>query len=347
MRDYRIWSNEEKGVVIGGSAFNIKSESLKIPTFTFDQVKDLYLQHTAETGQKFAADAIEYAFEQTQGQPWLANALAYEACFRDVKDRSQSITRDILIRARETVIERQDIHLDVIIHKLEEPRIRNIVDRVISGVSESKPIPKADRLYAIDMGILCVNEDRVLDIANPIYREIIPRVLSEETQSALTDKTIWYQNEDKSLNMKKLLEAFTQFYRENAEFWLKGCDYKESAPHLLMMAFLQRIVNGGGRIDREYALGRRRVDLLVWWPVGEGDLYSAKAFQRIVIELKVRLRPDFYEKGLEQTADYMDKSDATEGHLIIFDRDMDKPWDEKIYQRVEGHGGKTINIWAM
>jgi hypothetical protein len=151
------------------------------------------------------------------------------------------------------------------------------------------------------------------------------------------------------LNMHKLLEAFTQFFRENSEAWLKGCDYKESAPHLLMMAFLQRVINGGGRIDREYALGRRRVDLLVLWPLGEGDLYSATSFQRIVIELKVRhpMRTSCYQNGIEQTADYMDKSNADEGHLILFDRDESKSWEEKIYQRVKQFDGKTVNVWAL
>ena len=45
--------------------------------------------------------------------------------------------------------------------------------------------------------------------------------------------------------------------------------YREAGPQLLLQAFLQRIVNGGGRIEREYGLGRRRTDLLVFWPQGE------------------------------------------------------------------------------
>ncbi len=61
-------------------------------------------------------------------------------------------------------------------------------------------------------------------------------------------------NPDKSINMDKLLNAFTQFFRENSDMWLEKIDYKEAGPHLLLMAFLQRIVNGGGKIHREYAL---------------------------------------------------------------------------------------------
>jgi hypothetical protein len=43
------------------------------------------------------------------------------------------------------------------------------------------------------------------------------------------------------------------------------------------MAFLQRIINGGGHIIREYALGRKRMDLGVFF--GE---------QRFAIEIKNR-----------------------------------------------------------
>lgn len=37
-----------------------------------------------------------------------------------------------------------------------------------------------------------------------------------------------------------------------------------------MQAFLQRIVNSGGWIEREYGLGKMRTDLLVIWNV-RGD----------------------------------------------------------------------------
>ena len=35
-------------------------------------------------------------------------------------------------------------------------------------------------------------------------------------------------------------------------------------------------------------------------------------------------------EGLEQTAAYMDRRDAEVGHLIVFDRTPDVPWDDKM-----------------
>ncbi|MEP6802903.1 MAG: ATP-binding protein, partial [Flavobacterium sp.] len=104
VRDYRIWSESENNMVLGGSAFNIKAESLVLNSFSLEQVRDLYNQHSYETGQQFTDEAVDYAFYLTQGQPWLVNALAYQACFRDVTDRTQAITKEIIERAKDVLI---------------------------------------------------------------------------------------------------------------------------------------------------------------------------------------------------------------------------------------------------
>lgn len=335
VRDYRIYSDETGTMVLGGSAFNIKAESLTLAGFTHDQVKELYEQHTAETGQKFTAEAIDYAFEQTRGQPWLVNALAYQACFRDVIDRSQPITREIMERAKEALIRRRDTHIDVLIDRLREPRVRAVIEPIIMGDTVVENLPPDDVQYAIDLGLV-VRREKTLDIANPIYREVFPRELTATTQDFLTQQSAWFIGPDGLLDMPKLLTAFSEFFRDNSGFWLERFDYKEAGPHLLLMAFLQRIINGGGSIQREYALGRRRVDLLILWKA-----------QRIVVELKIYYGPKALSEGLVQTAQYMDTSHATEGHLVIFDRNPKKSWDEKIYQRQEIVDNKTITVWGM
>ena len=82
VRDYRIHASSEKEVITGGSAFNIRSESLRLGDFSRREILSLLAQHTEETGQPFTPEAAERVWTQTQGQPWLVNALAYDACFR-------------------------------------------------------------------------------------------------------------------------------------------------------------------------------------------------------------------------------------------------------------------------
>ena len=136
--------------------------------------------------------------------------------------------------------------------------------------------------------------------------------------------------------------AQLEFFREHSEHWVDRLDYKETGPQLLLQAFLQRIVNSGGRIDREYGLGRKRVDLMVAWKHDQGT-------QKIVMELKIVYGSPAktLAEGLPQTAEYMDKCGTDEGHLILFDRDPGKTWEEKIFKRVETCLNKKIAVWDM
>lgn len=333
VRDYRVWSDEQNNMVLGGSAFNIKAESIRLADFSFAQVQELYNQHTRETGQKFTDEAIDHAFYLTQGQPWLVNALAYQACFRDVTDRNQPITKDVIERSKEALIKRRDTHIDVLVDRLHEPRVRHIIEAILVGGAGQEQFSADDVQYARDLGLI---KQKELIIANSIYQEIIPRELTWTKEETILYKTAWYVRPDGSLDMHKLLASFAQFFRENSDVWLQKFDYKEAGPHLLLMAFLQRILNGGGTLHREYALGRGRVDLLVTWKN-----------QKIVIELKLLRGEKTLPKGLEQTAEYIDINNATEGHLIIFDRSPDKSWDEKVYEKTAEYTGKKIAVWGM
>ncbi|GAB6163677.1 hypothetical protein JCM12298_28370 [Desulfothermus naphthae] len=107
--------------------------------------------------------------------------------------------------------------------------------------------------------------------------------------------------------MVKLMRAFQEFFREHSESWLERFQYKEAGPQLLMQAFLQRIVNSGGRIEREYGLGRKRTDLLLIWHIGTSSFLEAKKVQKVVIELKVLYKSldKTIEEGLSQTYEYM------------------------------------------
>ena len=132
---------------------------------------------------------------------------------------------------------------------------------------------------------------------------------------------IWYVDADGGLNVVKLLAAFQEFFREHSEHWVQRFDYLEAGPQLLLQAFLQRVVNGGGCIEREYGLGRGRTDLLIVWPQGV-------ATRRFVVECKMlhRSLEQTVHDGLAQTAAYMDRCGAEEGHLVLFDRTEGKPW---------------------
>ena len=359
VRDYRIRSSTEKALVAGGSAFNVKAESLRLGDFSRDEVLSLLAQHTAETGQVFTAEAVETVWEQSRGQPWLVNALAYEACFRDkaMRDRARPVTAETILDAREALIARRATHLEQLTDKLEEERVRRIIEPLLSGDPGIDIIPADDLQYVRDLGL--IRQAAPIAIANPIYREVIPRELTWTTQETMmTREPTWYVSTDGRLLSEKLLGEFQVFFRGHSEHWVARFQYKEAGPQLLLQAFLHRIVNGGGRVEREYGLGRMRVDLLVVWPVrggrdvdtGEGEAGRTPAFvQRVVVECKV-VRGSLartIERGLEQTREYMDRCGAEEGHLVVFDRTPGRTWEEKVFRREETGGGAPVTVWGM
>ena len=331
VRDYRIHSTAEEAIIAGGSAFNVKAKSLRLGDFSRKEISLLLAQHAEATGQAFTGDARDEMWELTRGQPWLVNALAYQACFesRAGRDRTRPISADALLDAREQLVLRRETHLDQLTDKLREERVRRVVEPLLSGVPSVETIPSDDLQYVRDLGL--VRRDGPLAIANPIYREVIPRDLTWTTQEiTITHDPAWYVAPNGALQVDGLLAAFQEFFREHSEHWVERFQYKEAGPQLLLQAFLQRIVNSGGRIEREYGLGRMRVDLLVVWPVrGSGDGRGtpvvhpgSRAVQKVAIECKVlhgSLERTLSE-GLRQTAAYMDRCGADEGHLVVFDR---------------------------
>ena len=350
VRDYRIvLSNQD--IITGGSAFNIKAESLRLGNFSKEEIRELYMQHTQETGQQWNEACFPMVWEATEGQPWLVNALAHEVTFKmkENRDRSITITPDMLYRAQEQIIYRRDTHIDILIDKLKEERVKRVIEPILANSSEADDslIPSDDIQYVVDMGLIKVERGKPRRIANGIYREIIPRELTWSTQTGLTQQPQWYQNADGSINMEKLMLDFQQFFRQNADSWIGKFDYAEAGPQLLMQAFLQRVVNGGGYIDREYGLGRKRTDLLIRKPLG--DSYGVPV-QRIVLELKIKrgTLDTVIADGLEQTWEYMDTvGSVDEGHLIIFDRDSQKSWEERIWHRPCEYQGHPIMVWGM
>ena len=325
-----------------GSPFNIKAESLRLGDFTEAETRALLGQHTEETEQSFDDEALELVWSQTRGQPWLVNALAHEACFRsrEGRDRSRTVTAADIRNARERLIEGRATHLHDLAARLGEDRVRRVVEPILSG-DYGDAITDDDLEYARDLGLVALDDP--IRIANPIYAEVVPRVVASRAQRAMHEPTAPYVREGR-LDLERLMGAFQQWFRENSEHWRERFGSYEAGPQLLLHSFLHRVVNGGGWIHREQPLGAGRADLLIVWPDPEGD-----GARRYVVECKLARRgvERAVAEGLPQTTRYMDRCGAESGHLVVFDLDGGRSWEEKIYRRAEEHEGKSIIVWGM
>jgi hypothetical protein len=340
VRDYRMHQGDGE-VITGGSAFNIKAKSLSMGNFSEAETKALILQHTTDTGQVFEERIFPELWLDTKGQPWLVNALGYEMTWenRPSRDRNTLITLEQYKQARERLIYSRATHLDQLADKLREPRVHGVIAAMLSGEEETNQvmINPDDQQYVMDLGLVSYSSRQGLYISNRIYQEVIPRELTWIAQTRITNQQqAWYVANDGRMDMTKLLAGFQQFYRENADIWVHKFDYQEAAPQLLMQAFLQRIINGGGRINREYALGRKRTDLFIEWPIDEDKGFNGEV-QRVVIEIKIMTEKKSLDtvisEGIVQTKAYAQQMGTAEAYLVIFDRRAKLDWDEKIWQK--------------
>ncbi len=342
IRDYRIRSSKDSGAITGGTAFNIKAEALRMEDFTKDEMTDLYGQHTMETGQIFSDEALEQAWEFTQGQPWLVNALGYESCFKFEENRTREITLEIICQSMENIIRRRYTHIEQLADVLWDERVQRIIEPILVGRTFDDGLNVEDVQYVKDLGLVKEDQNGKLAIANYIYQEAIPRELSWSTQMGIQVQADSYMASDGRLDMDKLMSVFQLFFINFSEQWIDKFEYKEAGPQLLMQAFLQRIVGKNGRIKREYGPGMRRTDLLVTWQYNND-------IQKTFIGLK--FLHDFPEtsllKNVKETREYVKDYEAEEGHLVIFDRTPDRSWDIKTFSYKRKLRGKRIRVWGM
>src|SRR5262249_59586300 len=128
VRDYKAASGGDPNRLGTASPFNIKLESLRLGDFTPDEVRELYAQHSTETGQEFTPDAVDRAIELTAGQPWLVNALAQEVIEEIAVPTPEPITVEHMEQAKERLVLARATHLDSLAAKLAQPPVRQVIE---------------------------------------------------------------------------------------------------------------------------------------------------------------------------------------------------------------------------
>jgi hypothetical protein len=236
----------------------------------------------------------------------------------------ETVAVEHIREAREQMILAREAHLDALAYRLEDPHIRSVMETLMTGEPDPLLAQGESFRLCLDLGLVAL-EKGTPQVANPIYREVIARQMTFSTQLAIPEPEWKWEKADGTLNMDALLKEFQKFWRSNSEVWEEKLDYPEAFPHLLLMAFLQRVTNGEGWIEREYAAGRGRMDLAVeykgaWNIIEIKLLRQGKTFETVMGE------------GSRQTLGYRDRlSVKANCYLIIFDRRPEKlSWDERL-----------------
>ena len=347
VRDYKVapGGSDHLGT---SSPFNVKRKSVQVANFDRDDIASLYAQHTAETGQPFTPAAIDRMVELTGGQPHLVNALANDVIAEQQWRGAVDVPQ--IDAAKERIIQQRGTHFDSLMARLRDERVRRVLQPILAGAVSG--FDDEDLRYCRDLGL--VDDSSPPQVANAIYREVIARKLTGRVQTGIPQAPHRWRTADGRLDIAKVREGFTLFWQEHAEGLVKQEDYHEVAAQLVVMAYLQAAVNGGGHVEREYAAGTGRMDILIKWPVadesGTVDLYG-KRFERHLFELKVWYedRADPTPQALTQVGEYLQRVPCESASVLVFDRreaTLARKWRQRLVVREERPVVEGLAVWV-
>ncbi|MDR2200213.1 MAG: AAA-like domain-containing protein [Deltaproteobacteria bacterium] len=242
IRDYRIKISSDSDSPGSASPFNIITESLTLPDFSPADVLSLYAQHTKATGQVFQKKAVQKAWDWSEGQPWLVNALASEAVENILQnDYTNTVRASHIDLAADNLVRRRDAHIDSLLAKLHDPLVSQVVESMLSlSDIPSSALPREKEKvesyndsiqYCIDLGL--VKKDVKLRPANKIYSSVIIRCLNENVQEMFPKNVEGKWMDGKKIDMTSLLKEFQIFWALNSAKYLGAVNFLEAAPQLI------------------------------------------------------------------------------------------------------------------
>ena len=231
------------------SPFNIKLKSLRLGDFTADEVRELYAQHTADTGQEFTADAVDRACRATPAgsrgwsTPWPGRSSR-----RSASRSSEPITVDHMEQAKERLILARATHLDSLAARLAEPRVRRVIEPVIAGDTWSDARPDLRRRPALRCATSAWSPPPTRS-ASPT-RSTARSSSGSSAPASRSNVVVDPRSFVAARRAAGLRPAPARVRRASGASTARsspgGMDYHEAAPQLVFMGFLQRVVNGGG-----------------------------------------------------------------------------------------------------
>jgi hypothetical protein len=335
IRDYRSSVRQDSESMGKSSPFNIITKSLTISDFTLNEVKDLYAQHTLATGQEFLEGTAERVMYWSNGQPWLVNALAWEATEELLdEDWSRPVTPEVIDDAAEVLKLDGNVHIDSLVNRLHEPPVQRIMEAVLSGSRIFGLKLADDRRYCIEIGLIKSSVGGAFMPANLIYADVIVRTLTEEYQAELPDELVGRFVGQDGPDVSGLLKEFQAFWVGNSADMSNRFSYRECDAQLALFGYMQKAYNGKVQTIKQFRTG-----------TGIADICAVSSGREFPIELKIRTRHYSERVSIEQLMRYMDSCLAREGWLVVFDRDQGKPWAEKLtWETKDMPNGRKVHV---
>lgn len=309
-----------------GSIFHrMRTATLALQSFTLEEVANVYQKHTNATGQLFTLEAVDRAFELTQGQPWLVNAIAQYAI-----DHTEAPIEPHHIEAAATdLLRHQSLHHTLPLDHL-SARLRQF-QPILEFVLADQIVlnPTIQQVQAVVATGLCrFDAAGGLVMANPLYHEVILHQLAMPAIAAIGPLDPLWLNVDGTVNIKQVWDAWVTVWQAHSDALMQTVIYGAIAPYVAVMAFFHRLTAPNGSLKATYGFKKQSMTLTM-------QMITPSQSVDIMVQVMVWTegQPNPMDRGLAQLEQRMrqtsnssaDQSAASHVSLMIIDQRRDRP----------------------
>jgi hypothetical protein len=317
------------------SPFNIAID-YELAAFSRKDIRQYYLQHTAAAGQEFDQQVFSRVHEVTNGHPWLVSVLAKLLVENIVPNRKQQVRLEHAERAIQTLLTMPNPNFDSLFKNARNPDLFPIVLDLLIGRRRDYNILAKNVSLGVKYGIFAGKDDQLI-LANPIYAQALYKHFKEDLEgSGLNDLIAGQRSPDQNgrLDLRVVLDKFQAFIKAKGASVSKDKSFREATGQLLLLSYLDLLVNGKGWTFKEPQSGEGRIDVVCCY-----------GRQKEVVELKLWYGERRYAAGLSQLAKYLDREGLDHGYLFVFDRRENTKREYNFSEHAVA--GKKIQAWVV
>ncbi len=314
------------------SPFNIVDE-LKIPYFSFDEVKNLIGQYTRESGQPFKQEVVKAIYENTNGQPGMVSGLCAHLVEQVATDRKKPIVIEDFYRTlKYFLMEKFDKNILNIVQKARQKKAF-----MLRLLFKDDPIPftvdDPDIAYLYAHGVV-ENVEGWVDISVPLYKKRLltafrPAINGETGYYVSAHDTFSEYLQRDGLNLKTILHRYVEYVARRGFRAFDTKHLKEGAWHYSLDGFINFFIERlGGQTFTEVPSGRGRTDIMI--------LFRGKKY---IIETKIFTDLSYFQRGKKQLAEYLKSEGLDAGYYVVFSQ---KHAEEDKLEQEEVINGKRI-----
>ncbi len=239
-------------------------------------------------------------------------------------------------QAIQALIASRNANFESLFKNARHPRLFPIVLDLLQGRQRRYNLLNDDIDLGVKYGIFAEGKQQLIP-ANPIYAQALFQNFEKELENSGVAELL-ESNSFKAaggrFDFRLVLDKFQAFMKAKGADVITHPHFREAFGQLLLLSYLDQLVNGKGWTFKEVRSGQGRIDVMCCY-----------GRQKEVVEIKLWRGEIHYSKGLRQLAKYLESENLERGYLVVFDRRENAPRDYAFNEHRVGK--KSIQAWVI